>query len=331
MNKPKIYLLFILVITRYCVPAPAQASTSGYQTPLFSFGVITDAQYGEYSPSAGRHYAQSLVKLQEAIDTFNLLSLDFVIQLGDLIEKDFKNFDTVLSIYHRLKAPTRHVLGNHDYQVADSLKHLVPAKLGLQSTWYKFTRPGWRFIVLDGNDLSFYAPGDSARQQETMSTFNSAKAAEKTNAKEWNGALSTHQFKWLKEELDLAQGAEESVIIFSHFPVWPPDKHNVWNDKDLLGALGASPAVRAYVSGHNHTGGYGRKGIIHFITLNAMVNTREYNAFAVVDVYADKMVIKGFGREPSRELPFKKAPLKWHWFVGSALLVSAFIAIVITI
>ncbi|MEK9784277.1 MAG: hypothetical protein VW312_06495, partial [Opitutales bacterium] len=50
-----------------------------------------------------------------------------------------------------------HVLGNHDFEVADEYKELVPKKLGMPSKYYDFKIKNWRFICLDGNDLSFIA------------------------------------------------------------------------------------------------------------------------------------------------------------------------------
>ena len=67
------------------------------------------------------------------MEHYNKLNLSFVVHLGDFIDRDFESFDKVVPIYNRLKAPHYHVLGNHDFEVADDKKALVPTKLGLKT------------------------------------------------------------------------------------------------------------------------------------------------------------------------------------------------------
>jgi hypothetical protein len=65
--------------------------------------------------------------------------------------------------------------------------------------------------------------------------------------------------------------------------------------------------VAAYVNGHNHAGNYGQRDGIHYLTLKGMVDT-EQTSYAVIEIYADRLVVKGFGREKERELPLPKRP-----------------------
>ena len=94
-------------------------------------------------------------KLKKCVKHFNQEDLSFVIHLGDFIDRNFSSFDEILPIYNSLHAPGYHVLGNHDFEVADEYKELVPKKLGMPSKYYDFKIKNWRFICLDGNDLSF--------------------------------------------------------------------------------------------------------------------------------------------------------------------------------
>lgn len=55
--------------------------------------------------------------------------------LGDFIDRDWKSFDVVVPIYDQLKAPHYHVLGNHDFSVAENKKVEVPKRLGLTSRY----------------------------------------------------------------------------------------------------------------------------------------------------------------------------------------------------
>ena len=101
------------------------------------------------------------------MEHFNKEDLSFVIHLGDFIDRNFSSFDEILPIYNSLNAPGYHVLGNHDFEVADEYKELVPKKLGMPSKYYDFKIKNWRFICLDGNDLSFIAyPKGSEMYQE---------------------------------------------------------------------------------------------------------------------------------------------------------------------
>ena len=110
------------------------------------------------------------------------------------------------------------------------------------------------------------------------------------------------QLKWIESRLVTATKAKERVMLFCHFPVFPKNGHNLWNDKVLTELLARYPCVVAYINGHNHAGNYGQRDGIHYLTLKGMVDTEE-NSYAVIEVYADRLVVKGFGRERSRELP----------------------------
>ena len=46
---------------------------------------------------------------------------------------------------------------------------------------------------------------------------------------------------------------------------------------------------------------------VPYITLRGMVETKDTNAFATMRLFADRLEIAGHGREPNREIPFRKA------------------------
>ena len=58
------------------------------------------------------------------------------------------------------------------------------------------------------------------------------------------------------------------------------------------------------MNGHNHAGNYGEKNGIHYLTLKAMVDTEE-NAYAVMQVFDDRLEMSGFGREKDRSLKLR--------------------------
>jgi len=269
--------------------------------PIFSFGVIADCQYCNVKApkTAARQYALSPKKLTACVEQLNRFDLEFVVHLGDFIDRDFKSFADVTPIYDKLKADHYHVLGNHDFEVADDLKAKVPAALGLKSRYYQFRYHGYRFIALDGNDVSLHAyPASDPRHQAAKAVHKKLPSGTPT----WNGAVGQAQLVWLKKALGEAKRAGERVILFCHFPVYPENVHNLWNAAEVLALVRESETVVAYMNGHNHAGNYGRLAQRHFVTFTGMVDTEE-TAYAVVSVHADRREIKGVGRQKNLTLP----------------------------
>ena len=285
--------------TWLCAAALLADEPSG--KPLFSFGVIADCQYCNVTvpKTAQRQYALSPKKLTACVEHLNRLDLRFVVHLGDFIDRDFESFGVVSPIYDKLKADHYHVLGNHDFEVADDLKAKVPAALGLTSRYYQFRHHGYRFIALDGNDVSLHAyPAGDPRHKAAKAVHEKLPDGTPT----WNGALGQAQLDWLKKALAEAKRAGERVILFCHFPVYPENVHNLWNAVEVLAVLRGSRSVVAYMNGHNHAGNYGRLAKRHFVTFSGMVDT-ERTAYAVVHVHKDRLEIQGFGRQKSMTLP----------------------------
>lgn len=274
------------------------------------FGVIADPQYAEAPPNLklGRYYANSLDKMRAAVASLNGEDLSFVVTLGDIIDRDGASFDRILPLYRGLRHETRFVLGNHDFDVAPDLRGRVPALLGMERPYYDSRRPGLRFVVLDGNDVSLFAPlpGDP-RRALAETRLAEAKAAGLPQAQSWNGSLSDGQVAWLEGVLAAARTAGERVVVFCHYPVAPENPHNLWDAGRLTGLLARQPHVVAYFNGHNHAGNYAQADGIHYVNLHGMVDTPDSSAFAVVEIAGDRMAIRGFGREPSRSLTLRAA------------------------
>lgn len=269
--------------------------------PIFSFGVIADCQYCNVKvpKTAARQYALSPAKLTECVEQLNRLELRFVVHLGDFIDRDFKSFADVVPIYDMLKADRYHVLGNHDFSVADEYKAKVPAALGLKSRYYQFRYQGYRFIALDGNDVSLHAyPASDPLHKAAAEVHKKLPSGTPT----WNGAIGQSQLDWLKNALGEAKRAGERVILFCHFPVYPENVHNLWNAAEVMAVVRENRSVVAYMNGHNHSGNYGRLANRHFVTFKGMVDTDD-TAYAVVNVHADRLEVKGFGRQENMTLP----------------------------
>src|SRR5690606_33885578 len=119
--------------------------------PVFSIGVVADIQYCDCETANNRHYRQSLTKLDEAITVFNGRNVDFVVSLGDLIDRDYDSFYPVKDRLIQLQMPVYHVLGNHDFSVVADRLQGVPTVLGLENRYYSNVVSNYRLIYMDGN------------------------------------------------------------------------------------------------------------------------------------------------------------------------------------
>lgn len=270
---------------------------------LFSFGVITDVQYYDGETAGTRHYRSSPAKLSAITDSLNQQNVDFVIHLGDLIDRNFESFDPLLAILGKLNMPLYHVLGNHDFSVKQEEIKSVPGKLGMPARYYAITHKGVRFILLDGNDQSVYGQKNGSKEHKAaVQKLGSMKLTQAPNAQEWNGGIGGKQLKWLKKQLDDAQQKQERVLIGCHFPLLPEgDAHNLWNDTEIRTLLAGYPHIKAWFNGHNHKGNYGFADGIHYVNFKGIVEKTD-TPWSVVEVYADHLIINGFGAEPDRLL-----------------------------
>ncbi|MCW8114081.1 metallophosphoesterase [Yersinia intermedia] len=286
-----------------------------YQTPeirslasprtTLHFGLIADPQYADVPPDLenNRYYRHSLKKLSTAITELNALPLEFVVTLGDLVDRDWSSYERLLPVYDGLHHPHVALIGNHDAQViSDHLVAQSPA-LGLPKSYYQFTLPGYRFMVIDGNDVSLYcnhANGDDRQLAELM--LQDLIERQQSHAQRWNGAIGKQQLIWIELNLQQAKRLGETVIVFSHYPLTPINSHNLWNCETLLELL-CGYQVRAYFSGHDHRGGYNRIGSTDFITLKGMVDGAGSLPFATVELQNGELMINGYGPEISGVFP----------------------------
>jgi predicted phosphodiesterase len=298
--KMKKFLLMVALVTA-CKSKPETKESS-----YFEIGIISDCQYCDCNPRGNRFYRKSLKRLKYAVQELNKKNLLYTIHLGDFIDHDFKSFDSVLPVWNQLKSQKYHVLGNHDFSVADSLKPLVFSKMKLKKRYYSFVKNNWRFIVLDGSDLSYYGTLSNEKRQERDSVFNALKSKNAPNSKIWNGGLSASQLQWIKTELDQAQINNENVGFYCHFPAVKKEVvHNLWNYKQFLNLINDYENVKFYFNGHNHNGDYIEKNGVHHLTYKGMLDTKDSLAFATVKFTKDTIIVVGHGREVSRSLKIK--------------------------
>jgi manganese-dependent ADP-ribose/CDP-alcohol diphosphatase len=134
--------------------------------------------------------------------------------------------------------------------------------------------------------------------------------------KRWNGGTGEVQTNWFRSELSRAEAKGVRVIVASHHALAPGscrETHRAWNGDELAAACAASPAFVLALAGHDHPGGF----IVHrgrpFVTVEALLEAQDdRNAFAVLRVYEDRVVIDGMGTDITSRLisiPNKGEPL----------------------
>ncbi len=268
------------------------------------FAVITDVQYADKDPYNERVYREALNKLEDAVILINNESPDFTLSLGDLIDTGWENLETILPVFNSIQSEKYHVLGNHEFSgLSSEEKTKLTEKLSMPSDYYTFTREGWRFIILNSNDLSLYAnPEGSHKYEYSKSVLSEMQREGMIHAREWNGGISKPQLQWLEIELSRAEREGMKVIVSGHMPVLPLNMNNLWNNDDLVRILEKHDCVKLYMAGHYHMGGYMEKEGIHYWTAKAMLDYPDQTAWSLVELYSDSIIIEGKGREPGRRL-----------------------------
>lgn len=274
------------------------------QKPVLSFGVIADVQYIDKDPAGNRYYRSSTGRLSEAYQSFKADSVSFVVNLGDLIDGDFSSYAPIMQIINSSGLKTYHITGNHDYAVENKLKTRLPVLAGSKRGYYSFSSGDFKFIFLNGNEISTYASANKSSIKKAFALLETLKQDGELNSMEWNGGISSTQISWLKEQLENAISENKKVFLFCHFPIFPENVHNLLNYRDILQLLEKYHNIIAWFNGHNHAGNYGNINMIHFVTFRGMVETGFENSFAVVDVYRNKIWIRGSGREKNQILAY---------------------------
>lgn len=292
---------FIVLSAAAASAAKAESSASA---PLLSFGLTTDVQYADADPEGERHYRESIPKLKTAVEDLAKQKLPFTLHLGDMIDRDFASFSKILPLLEPLGHPVRHLLGNHDYTIAEAQKAGVAATLGMPSDYYAFTVSGVRIVMLDTNEISTYKHPEGSKEDLEAEAAMKAMGPAK-NAKPWNGGVSPAQLQWLEKELTAADAAKTPVLICGHHPILPEAGHQAWNNRDIIRIIESHKSARAYFCGHNHAGDEVISNGVPYITFKSILHEPGVTAYAVVRLHPDKLVIEGRGREASREIPLR--------------------------
>jgi len=246
-----------------------------------------------------------------------------VINLGDIIDgkagqNASEQLESVLQEFGRFKGgPVYHLVGNHClYNLSRAQLH---PKLGLGQVAYYDVIPHdkYRFVMVDPYDISVagWPPGHPNRSaaEHILKQHNPNKDLNSSAGMHgrlkrfvaFNGALGAEQIKWLESVLEDATSKGQNVVICTHVPFYPLDiTPIVWNAEEVMAIIARYKCVKLVLAGHNHEGDYLHHHVHHY-TFKAVVECRPCtNAFCRMDVYEDRILMKGFGGLECMEFRF---------------------------
>lgn len=275
-----------------------------------TIGVFTDAHYSATKEDTEvRCYKASKDKIEEAVGTFNKEKVGMVISLGDIVDNEYDDYDDIGSSLKKLEMPVHQILGNHDFvsPFEEELQSAAIRMLGITDRYFSMVKDGIRFLFLDSSDIAMYShPLESTGYREAEKIYNGLRDDQEDNAKKYNGAIGEVQTGWIENQLKEAQAQSQKVICFIHIPlkVTGAAKYTLWNSEDITDLLSSYSCVKAVVAGHHHEGGYSPAGGLHHITLKGMVQGED-TSYAILEIYDDKIIINGFGRETDMEYKYR--------------------------
>lgn len=289
-----------------CLPKGARAAQQT-NVKFLTIGLVADSHYdtfpaGEKAPweplphwfqeqirrttnSNKRRYDIAKDKMDETVEVFNAVTdMAFAVNLGDLVNNDLMwNLKPILDSFNRIRVPHYSLLGNHDLRahndrfgkVNKTQEMWLLSKLGLIQWHFSIRYPPFKFLFLDS----------MAMEPENKNM---------TRRKE--------HVEWLKREIEDAKVQKQVVIVFAHI--------SIGIGTNALGPIIASyDHVAAIFCGHEHKGGYIKQKRIHTVILHGQIETM-VNAFAILDIFPDRMELTGFGRVPTRIMFFEESTKK---------------------
>jgi Predicted phosphohydrolases len=272
--------------------------------PAVRFGIMSDIQYCDCDNLWILYYRESLPKLEEAVNYMNKKNVDFTVNLGDIIDRDYSSFDPVIERLDKLNNKLINITGNHDYDGVTDNKILYD-RLSMPDEYftYEFKEHDWQFIFLNTNELASYSNIKGTPKEEEYNTIvERSDKEERNNTQSCNGGISEKQLHWLDSILTVADSLNKKVLIFSHHPIYPDNA--AINNIEILSVIEKYKSVKAAFSGHVHEGNFGYYKEIPFITIQGMLDTKK-NAYGIVSLYDNKIVIDGKGRLESRKIDIK--------------------------
>lgn len=255
---------------------------------VLQIGLMTDLHYADKEATKTRFYRDALIKLDEAVTSFNREKPALVVELGDFIDqadevdKEIEWLKTIEQHYAKLVMPRHYVIGNHC--VGTLTKQEFAAHTASPGGHSSFEVGGLTFLILDA---CFREDGTPYSRKN----FN------------WQDAnLPASELAWLESELGKASGP---VIVLAHQRLDLDKAHSVRNAPEVRSLLEKSGKVLAVFQGHSHKNDYQQIKGIHYTTLVAMVEGTglDNSGYTLLDILSDgSLRLQGFRRQENRAL-----------------------------
>lgn len=247
------------------------------------FGLVTDLHFADKPAAGSRYYRETPAKLAAAAKQFSGEKLNFVAELGDLIDAA-DSVEQELGFLKRINrdfaaiCPQRHyVLGNHCVHTLTKEEFLGGVEQ--PRSYYSFDVGGVHFVVLD---CCYRSDGTPYGRKNF----------------EWTDPnVPAEELEWLRS--DLAANTNPT-IVFSHQRLDVDNHYAAKNAPAVREVLSSAQTVRCVFQGHSHRNDYHDLGGIHYCTLVAMVEGSgvESSGFSVVEVSADETIrVRGFRKQ----------------------------------
>ena len=103
--------------------------------------------------------------MKDAVSVFRQDSVNFIVNLGDLIEGNYESYKPVINILNSSGIKTYHITGNHDYSVDSRYLSRLPVFTESREGYYSIIYKKYRLIFINGNEISTYAHADKDHDQ----------------------------------------------------------------------------------------------------------------------------------------------------------------------
>ena len=235
-------------------------------------GLFTDPHYCDQEVTCRtRRPVLSYGKIREAMEVFVREGVDFVLCLGDIIDKcddpktNLEKTREIAALIHSYALPFYSLMGNHDANVftRQEFNALVNGSPVLPPV--SITVSGKELILLDANyndDGSSYAPGE-------------------VNWK--NTYIPEEQLRSRMQKLNDPNVTEAYVFLHQNLDPEVQKDHIVRNAETVREMIRASGKVKAVFQGHYHKGHEAVIDGIPYHTLPAMCEGEE-NRFMIIEL-----------------------------------------------
>jgi alkaline phosphatase len=257
---------------------------------VLRIGLLTDIHYADKKPIGSRYYQESLAKVQAAAKELKKQTIDFLVELGDLIdsvrdvETDKKHLHMIDEELQKISTHRYYVLGNHCVETLTKEEFL--GVIGQPKSYFSFNQKGKHFVVLDAN----------FRQDGVTYGRNSA---------DWRDTkIPDAEIEWLQSDLS---STTLPTIVFLHqrLDLGNQEACAVKNADTVRKVLEESGKVRLVLQEHEHSGDYKEIAGISYITLSALIegSGEKNNSFSTLEIQQNGDIrLIGFLKQKSSEM-----------------------------